>query len=92
MRHLFELLEDLDANTWVVHPESPKQTDWQRRIALGGLMSLSIRVTQEYPNEPPQLTPHGPPASVAPLLARIDKHGADWQVLQLVATPLHHAI
>ena len=45
------MLDDIDANTWVLEPDKPKRSDLTRRIALGNYCSLQIEVNAEHPRE-----------------------------------------
>ncbi|KAJ1672784.1 hypothetical protein EV182_006510, partial [Spiromyces aspiralis] len=69
---------DIDSNTWVVYPDTPKLTVLQRRIALGGLISLVIQVSRAYPAEAPQLVARGPPAEVLSINNRINTSESKW--------------
>ncbi|KAJ1919072.1 bleomycin hydrolase [Mycoemilia scoparia] len=92
LRIIHGLLEDLDATTCVVHPEKPTLLDWHRRIALGSLLTLTLRVPRSYPAQPPELIPHGPPASTAPLITRIGQHRSNWKSHRSARDNIHNIL
>lgn len=76
---LFDALDDLDANAWILEPERPLRSDIYRRLALGRHASLRISLD---PRAPARAVPEcrflGAEAIVAPIRARLNERMQLW--------------
>ena len=41
-QHFWDVLDELDKNTWVLEPEAPSRSCTHRRLALGQLKNMTV--------------------------------------------------
>ncbi|XP_046546109.1 E3 ubiquitin-protein ligase FANCL-like isoform X3 [Haliotis rubra] len=76
----WEMMYEIDQNTWVLEPEKPGPSVCHRRLALGPRASLHIKVDAAQPRLLPQCSFLGADQDVAPLRERLNKHVHQWNV------------
>lgn len=72
------MLDDIDANTWVLEPDKPKRSDMSRRIALGNHCSLFIKLDEFNPKKLCDYTLFGAESFITPLRINIAKNFNNW--------------
>ncbi|CAG8497640.1 7291_t:CDS:2 [Diversispora eburnea] len=77
-QEVWEMLDDIDLNTWVLEPDKPKRSDLMRRIALGNHCSLKIEIDVNYPRKECQYELFGTESLIAPLHIKIAKNWNNW--------------
>lgn len=76
---LFDALDDIDANCWVLEPERPLRSDVYRRIAIGRHSSLRVELDARAPTRAvPECRFLGSEAAVGPLRARLNENMSAW--------------
>ena len=82
-QRLFDVLDDIDALTWVLEPAFPTRASLMRRIYVGANVSLQVDLDPLAPWAIPQLRLSGPEKSVAPLREVLSTNLARWDELLL---------
>lgn len=76
---LFDALDDIDANCWVLEPERPLRSDVYRRIAIGKHSSLRIELDSRAPTRAvPECRFLGSEAAVGPLRSKLNENMSAW--------------
>jgi E3 ubiquitin-protein ligase FANCL len=76
---LFDALDDIDGNCWVLEPERPLRSDVYRRIAIGKHSSLRIELDPRAPTRAvPECRFLGSEAAVGPLRALLNENMRAW--------------
>jgi len=75
---LWNVLGDVDANTWVLEPERPSFSITMRRIALGNHCSLQFNVDPNRPRAVPECNFMGSETTVTPLRDQFNKNLNKW--------------
>lgn len=76
---LFDALDDIDANCWVLEPERPLRSELYRRIAIGKHSSLRIELDARAPTRAvPECRFLGSEAAVGPLRAKLNENMSAW--------------
>ncbi|XP_046377453.2 E3 ubiquitin-protein ligase FANCL-like [Haliotis rufescens] len=76
----WEMMSEIDQNTWVLEPEKPSPSDCHRRLALGPSASLHIKVDAAQPRLLPQCSFLGADQVVAPSRERLNQNVHKWDV------------
>lgn len=80
----WEVMEDLDENTWVLEPSVTSYALSERRIALGNHCSLQLTIDPERPREVPDWHFMGADRVVTPLQDKLNARvQEDWDVSRL---------
>lgn len=79
-QEVWAMLDDIDANTWVLEPDNPKRSDLMRRIALGNHCSLKVEVDVNNPRGECQYELFGADSLIAPLHMKVAKNWNKWLV------------
>ncbi|KAI8580703.1 hypothetical protein K450DRAFT_235550 [Umbelopsis ramanniana AG] len=76
---LFDELDNLDANSWVLDPVRPTRRDTQRRLALGHHCTLHLEIKHtKNPCEAPDLQLFGAESRIAVWKEAINRNMAAW--------------
>ena len=78
-QQLWDILDDLDANTWVLEPKNPTRDCVTRRVAIGDHCSLQIELHVGSPSSLPELQFLGADRVIAPLRQALNENLALWQ-------------
>jgi E3 ubiquitin-protein ligase FANCL len=79
-QELWDSLDDLDANAWVIEPARPTRACAFRRLALGGHASLMVDLDPMSPSAPPLRWQFmGSEAAVVPLRAAMQSRRVEWR-------------
>lgn len=76
---LWDMLDDLDANTWVLEPKKPSREGVSRRLAIGSHSSLELELHEDSPASLPVLQFLGAEKVVAPLRHNLNARLSRWQ-------------
>ena len=76
---LWDMLDDLDAHTWVLEPKKPSREDLSRRLAIGSHSSLELELHEDSPASLPVLQFLGAEKVVAPLRHNLNARLSRWQ-------------
>ncbi|XP_043204119.1 E3 ubiquitin-protein ligase FANCL-like [Amphibalanus amphitrite] len=71
-------LDRLDAQLWVVDPESPSRRDTRRRIVISGQLSLEVTVDPLYPSSVPGCRFLGAETAAAALRDKLAREIDSW--------------
>jgi E3 ubiquitin-protein ligase FANCL len=78
MEDLWDILDDIDQNTWVLEPERPTYSTTTRRVALGNHCSLQITVDVNRPRSVPECRFLGADSVVMQLREQLNKNLHKW--------------
>ena len=78
-QRLWDLLDDLDAHTWVLEPRAPRRDSVSRRLALGNHCSLQVELHVGAPTSLPEVQFLGAERHIAPLRLALNANLARWQ-------------
>ena len=76
---LWDELDDLDREAWVLEPKHPTRDVCHRRLALGGHCSLLVTLHPTAPSSLPELRFLGAERSIAPLRRALNSRLAEWR-------------
>lgn len=85
---LWDMLAEIDANTWVLEPAAPSLACTLRRIALSSSASIQIEVDPRAPSSLPTCRVFGPDTIAHPLRQRLLNHASEWQPSRSLLTNL----
>ncbi|XP_035461594.1 E3 ubiquitin-protein ligase FANCL isoform X1 [Scophthalmus maximus] len=54
LTEFWDVLEEVDGNTWILEPEKPSRSDTMRRIAIGNNVSIKVEVDPRHPKMLPE--------------------------------------
>ncbi|KAF2078014.1 hypothetical protein CYY_000652 [Polysphondylium violaceum] len=78
-QEFFDIVEEIDAKTWVLEPENPKRSDVTRRIALKDSCSLLIEINPKSPKTfPVNCQFLGPEQAIDPLRKLLNQRFKEW--------------
>jgi len=77
---LFDALDDLDAEAWVLEPEKPTRSDTFRKIVVGRHATLLIDLDPFKPTAFPDCRFVGSEAAIGPLRSRLDAGISRWDM------------
>jgi E3 ubiquitin-protein ligase FANCL len=77
-QQLWDVLDDLDAHTWVLEPKNPTRDCATRRIAIGDHCSLQLEVHIGAPTSLPELQFLGADRVIAPLRQALNANLSRW--------------
>lgn len=79
---LWNILDEIDSETWVLEPEKPLRKDVYRRIALGSGASLLVTLDPNNPQEIPSCRFLGSDRMIKPLEDKFLSGLQDWNMAQ----------
>jgi E3 ubiquitin-protein ligase FANCL len=77
-QRFWDVMDELDRETWVLEPEQPSRQCNFRRIVLGSNMSLYLSIDPLRPSGLPEFKFLGPEHVVGPIRARVLARVAHW--------------
>eukprot|EP00240_Pyramimonas_obovata_P003870 CAMPEP_0118952110 /NCGR_PEP_ID=MMETSP1169-20130426/54250_1 /TAXON_ID=36882 /ORGANISM="Pyramimonas obovata, Strain CCMP722" /LENGTH=376 /DNA_ID=CAMNT_0006899277 /DNA_START=270 /DNA_END=1400 /DNA_ORIENTATION=- len=89
---LWDGLDDLDANVWVLEPEQAPRAATHRRVALGGHTSLTLTLNPKAPLQPPDFHFMGAESKVAALRSKLLEYLPRWNASRLPRLNLEAAL
>ena len=90
---LWNILDDIDQNTWVIDPKSPTRSILFRRIALNQPYTfLHIRLSPESPCSVCECQFIGPESLVIPLRKKFNQSARLWDTKKLVKNNLENIL
>lgn len=93
LQRLWDSLDDLDVNTWVIEPTAPSRSCTKRRIVLEHHITLVVNLdAYTYPDGFPDLQLLGSDKTVEPLLSNIRTRRNLWQSDRLVRENIEDVI
>ncbi|EGC36390.1 hypothetical protein DICPUDRAFT_151143 [Dictyostelium purpureum] len=79
-QEFFDVMDDIDSNSWVLEPENPKRSSTYRRIALGNGCSLCFEVSPQQPRSfPSNHNFLGPAKKVSNLKNLLNQNLNEWR-------------
>uniref|UniRef100_A0A7N6A953 RING-type domain-containing protein n=1 Tax=Anabas testudineus TaxID=64144 RepID=A0A7N6A953_ANATE len=54
LTEFWDVLDEIDSQTWILEPEKPSRADTMRRIAIGNNMSIKVEVDPRHPKMLPE--------------------------------------
>ncbi|KXS21705.1 hypothetical protein M427DRAFT_493993 [Gonapodya prolifera JEL478] len=81
---LWDQLDDLDVNTWIVEPDQPRRSHTYRRIALGNNLYLQIDIDPTSPLAPPAYKFLGADRAAAKCRETARKNIGAWDATNLL--------
>ncbi|GIY57127.1 hypothetical protein CDAR_466731 [Caerostris darwini] len=88
----WDIMDELDKNTWILEPEIPSRKDCRRQIALASGISLLIVVNPLIPTSVPVCHYLGPERVVEPVRAKFNKNIHLWSEFDSVLTNLKQVL
>jgi E3 ubiquitin-protein ligase FANCL len=88
----FTVMEDLDANTWVLEPEQPTRAHCMRRIGIGNHSSIQIEINPQQPRSPPEVRFLGADSIITPLRQNYNKNHQLWDYQALLRENLERTL
>ncbi|XP_016892727.1 E3 ubiquitin-protein ligase FANCL isoform X2 [Cynoglossus semilaevis] len=78
LTEFWEILDEIDLNTWVLEPEKPSRSDTMRRIAIGSNASIRVEVDPRHPKMLPECCLLGAEHIVTPLRNKLNSNMHLW--------------
>lgn len=75
---LFDALDDLDRNAWVLEPEHPTHAETFRKIVVGRHSSLLVDLDPVHPSAVPECRFFGSESAIGPLRIKLDAKLGSW--------------
>ncbi|XP_039594900.1 E3 ubiquitin-protein ligase FANCL isoform X1 [Polypterus senegalus] len=78
LKQFWDVMDEIDEQTWVLEPEKPTRSATMRRIAIGNNVSLNIEVDPRHPKMLPECCFLGADHVVAPLKNKLNTNMHLW--------------
>ncbi|GFT23948.1 e3 ubiquitin-protein ligase FANCL [Nephila pilipes] len=88
----WNIMDELDKNTWILEPETSSRKDCKRRIALSPGVSLFLVVNPLMPTAVPTCHYLGPERVVEPVRAKFNKNIHKWNEFDSLLTNLQQVL
>ncbi|CAL1288562.1 unnamed protein product [Larinioides sclopetarius] len=88
----WNIMDELDKNTWILEPEAPSRKDCKRRIALASGVSLLLVINPLMPTSVPTCHYLGPERIVEPMRTKFNKNIHMWSEFESVLTNLQQIL
>lgn len=75
---LWNVLDDWDANTWILEPKQPTRADVLRRVVLGRACSLQVIHNPKRPHDVCECRFFGPETAIQPLQQLLNANLLNW--------------
>ncbi|KAL1921795.1 uncharacterized protein VTP21DRAFT_10437 [Calcarisporiella thermophila] len=75
---LWDVLDDLDENAWILEPDKPSRSDLMRRLSLGNHCSLQIELDPEMPRALCKCRLFGPEHAISSLRENMNRNRQLW--------------
>jgi E3 ubiquitin-protein ligase FANCL len=92
LQDFFEIIEDLDANTWILEPEKPTRAHCMRRIGIGNHSSIQIEIDPQRPRLAPEVRFLGADSIITPLRDNYNKNQHLWNNNALLRVNLENTL
>lgn len=89
---LWEVMDEIDAQTWVLEPDPPSRATTTRRIALGQHASVALELSETNPRTMPGLRFLGADTVITPLRDHLNAHLDEWDAGLSVVTNLSRVL
>ncbi|XP_030012457.1 E3 ubiquitin-protein ligase FANCL isoform X3 [Sphaeramia orbicularis] len=74
----WNILDEIDSQTWILEPEKPSRSDTTRRIAIGNNVSIKVEVDPRHPKMLPECCLLGAEHVVTPLRNKLNANMHMW--------------
>ncbi|XP_030052063.1 E3 ubiquitin-protein ligase FANCL isoform X2 [Microcaecilia unicolor] len=78
MKEFWDVMDEIDKETWVLEPENPTRNATTRRIAIGNNVSVNIEVDPRHPKMLPECYFLGADHVVTPLRSKLNNNIHLW--------------
>ncbi|XP_035027882.2 E3 ubiquitin-protein ligase FANCL isoform X8 [Hippoglossus stenolepis] len=78
LTEFWDVLDEIDDNTWILEPEKPSRSDTMRRIAIGNNVSIKVEVDPRHPKMLPECCLLGAEHVVTPLRNKLNSNMHLW--------------
>ncbi|XP_034040214.1 E3 ubiquitin-protein ligase FANCL isoform X2 [Thalassophryne amazonica] len=78
LTEFWDILDEIDSNTWILEPEKPNRSDTMRRIAIGNNVSIKVEVDPRHPKMLPECCLLGADHVVMPLRNKLNTNMHLW--------------
>ncbi|XP_076021461.1 E3 ubiquitin-protein ligase FANCL [Genypterus blacodes] len=78
LTEFWDVMDEIDSNTWVLEPEKPIRADTMRRIAIGDNVSIKVEVDPKHPKMLPECCLLGAEHVVTPLRNKLNTNMHLW--------------
>ncbi|XP_026210414.1 E3 ubiquitin-protein ligase FANCL isoform X2 [Anabas testudineus] len=78
LTEFWDVLDEIDSQTWILEPEKPSRADTMRRIAIGNNMSIKVEVDPRHPKMLPECFLLGAENMVTPLRNKLNANMHLW--------------
>uniref|UniRef100_A0A674NFY9 FA complementation group L n=1 Tax=Takifugu rubripes TaxID=31033 RepID=A0A674NFY9_TAKRU len=78
LTRFWDVLDEIDRNTWILEPEKPCRSDTMRRIAIGNNVSIKVEVDPRHPEMLPDCCLLGAEHVVTPLRNKLNTNMHLW--------------
>ncbi|XP_069545954.1 E3 ubiquitin-protein ligase FANCL isoform X2 [Brachyistius frenatus] len=72
LTEFWDVLDEIDSDTWILEPEKPSRSDTMRRIAIGNNASIKVEVDPRHPKMLPECCLLGAEHVVTPLRNKLN--------------------
>ncbi|XP_056903101.1 E3 ubiquitin-protein ligase FANCL isoform X3 [Takifugu flavidus] len=80
LTRFWDVLDEIDRNTWILEPEKPCRSDTMRRIAIGNNVSIKVEVDPRHPEMLPDCCLLGAEHVVTPLRNKLNTNMHLWLI------------
>ncbi|XP_078349475.1 E3 ubiquitin-protein ligase FANCL-like isoform X3 [Oculina patagonica] len=88
----WDMLDEIDSNTWVLEPDYPSRSCTNRRIALGNNASIHIELNPANPRLLPECRFMGADNVIVPLREHLNANIQSWNPLFSILTNLENLL
>uniref|UniRef100_A0A665TH20 E3 ubiquitin-protein ligase FANCL n=1 Tax=Echeneis naucrates TaxID=173247 RepID=A0A665TH20_ECHNA len=78
LTEFWDVLDEIDRQTWILEPEKPSRSDTMRRIAIGNNVSIKVEVDPKHPKMLPECCLLGAELVVTPLRNKLNANMHLW--------------
>lgn len=78
LTEFWDVLDELDSQTWILEPEKPTWSDTMRRITIGNNVSIKVEVNPRHPKMLPECCLLGAEHVVTPLRNKLNANMHLW--------------
>lgn len=89
-QRFWTLMEDIDANTWIIEPAYPNKSHIRRRIAIGIHASIEIEIDPEQPSDVLEILFYGKADDINPLQEKWENGKRNWNHSLTIRENIQH--
>ncbi|GLD72103.1 E3 ubiquitin-protein ligase FANCL [Lates japonicus] len=78
LTEFWDVLDEIDSNTWILEPEKPSRSNTMRRIAIGNNISIKVEVDPRHPKMLPECCLLGAEHVVTLLRSKLNANMHSW--------------